>query len=288
MLRKVSVVKIAVLFLLVLLATEASAISTKQYAVIINLAGRQRMLTQKMSKEMLLVAKGIDVEKNKASLKKTAALFDKTLRGLIRGNKKLGLPPTKGKSTLRTMKKVEKLWGGFKKIVDGVVAGGEVPVAKVASLNLPLLKTMNAAVRLYEKEAKKAVGMSAGVVINLAGKQRMLTQKMSKEMLLVALGHDTDRNKAELKSTASLFDRTLRGLKDGDTDLGLPGTGDSAILAQLDTVSGLWGDLKPLVDQVTDIDATGVPADVLRKMANLNLPLLKEMNKAVKMYADAQ
>ena len=54
-------------------------------------------------------------------------------------------------------------------------------------------------------------------VINLAGRQRMLTQKMSKEVLLVALGHDADANKANLRNTASLFDRTLKGLKDGDS-----------------------------------------------------------------------
>ncbi len=57
---------------------------TKQLSgTVINLAGKQRMLTQKMSKEALFIAKGIDVEKNKESLKKTAELFDKTLKGLI-------------------------------------------------------------------------------------------------------------------------------------------------------------------------------------------------------------
>ncbi len=34
-----------------------------------------------------------------------------------------------------------------------------------------------------------------GVVLNLSGKQRMLTQKMSKEFLMVAYGHQRDDSK---------------------------------------------------------------------------------------------
>jgi len=53
-------------------------------------------------------------------------------------------------------------------------------VAAVAKNNLPLLKQMNKAVGLYEKDAKKgglksAPGLAA--TINLSGKQRMLTIK---------------------------------------------------------------------------------------------------------------
>jgi hypothetical protein len=190
--------------------------------------------------------------------------------------------------TLRQLGKVEGLWAPFKALVEQVVAGGEVDVAKVAEMNLPLLKNMNTAVRLYEKAAKKATGKSAGVVINLAGKQRMLTQKMSKEVLLVALQHDTENNRSNARNTASLFDRTLKGLKDGDADLELPKTEDAAIRAQLDTVDGLWQKFKPLVERAGAVDGGALSAADLLQLAQLNLPLLKEMNKAVKMYEQAE
>ena len=270
------------------LAQVATAASAGEYATIINLAGRQRMLTQKMSKEMLLVAYGLEADANRAQLEKTAALFDTTLTGLIKGDSSVGLPATTNEGALRQLGKVEGLWKDFKGLVDGVVGGGSVPVEDLALQNLPLLKNMNTAVRLYEKAAKKELGMASGVVINLAGKQRMLTQKMSKEMLLLAIGHDAEGNKINLKKTASLFDKTLKGLKGGDADLGLPETGDAAIVAQLDKVAGLWSGLKPLMDKVTDVDATGASRADIEKMAELNLPLLKEMNKAVKMYEKAQ
>ena len=46
-------------------------------------------------------------------------------------------------------------------------------------------------------------------VINLAGKQRMLTQKMTKEFLLFALEVDQAKNLRSLRATRNLFDRTL-------------------------------------------------------------------------------
>jgi nitrate/nitrite-specific signal transduction histidine kinase len=66
-------------------------------ATVINLAGKQRMLTQKMSKEALFVTKGIDADKNKEALSKTEGLFDKTLTGLINGDKDLDLPKNENK-----------------------------------------------------------------------------------------------------------------------------------------------------------------------------------------------
>lgn len=267
-------------FSLLLAASSVQAKTPEEYANILNLSGKQRMLTQKMSKEMLFIAKGINAADNQMALVKTASLFDVTLTGLEIGDASLNLPPADGRGIVKTITKVKKLWSEFKPLT-AAAAGGNVDIAKIANLNLPLLKNSNTIVRLYEKEAKKATGKSSGIVINLAGKQRMLTQKMSKEALLISLGHEASDNQAKLRSTISLFDRTLVGLKNGDTDLDLPGTADTTILAQLSVVENLWLQLKPIVErismgQVNDAD--------LQMLFTANLPLLKEMNKAVSLF----
>ncbi len=263
------------------MGVETYAKTAKEWATVINLSGRQRMLTQKMTKEMLLIAIKHDADANRSNLKKTADLFDKTLKGLIHGDANVGLPATASKATLKKFSEVENLWGKYKNVVDKVVAGGDVDIPTIAKLNMPLLKTMNECVSLYAKDAKKETGKEAGVVINLAGKQRMLTQKMTKESLLVLLEHEADMNKDNLRKTADLFDKTLKGLKDGDSDLGLPPTKNTKIVAQLIEVRELWNNFKPVIDKVLDGSAT---KDNVSTLAKLNLPLLKEMNKAVKMY----
>ena len=131
---------------------------------------------------------------------------------------------------------------------------------------------------MYTKASGSTLDPAVATTLNLAGKQRMLTQKMTKELLLVANGIDADGNKANLGKTVALFERTLNGLLEGDAELGLTGTKDQAIRDQLAVVQGLWGQYKPVLDAVDTSDAG------LAKAAELNLPLLKDMNKAVKMY----
>ena len=258
--------------------------TTSSYAAdigkVINLAGKQRMLTQKMSKEALLVAKGIDTAGNQANLQKTAALFDKTLTGLKAGDADLGLGKTEDAGILKQLNQVSGLWAGFKPLVDSV-ASGKVDadtLNKIAAGNLPLLKAMNAAVKMYEKASGSTLSAELATTINLAGKQRMLTQKMTKELLLIANGVAADKNKANLAKTIALFSKTLKGLFDGDADLGLTGTKDAAIRAQLSVVQKLWDEYKAVLDKA-DVSDAGLQA-----AAKINLPLLKEMNKAVGMY----
>ncbi|EXJ14601.1 type IV pili methyl-accepting chemotaxis transducer N-terminal domain-containing protein [Imhoffiella purpurea] len=264
--------------------------SSAEYGVVLNLSGKQRMLSQKMSKEAMLVALDVDRDKNLANLEKTSALFDKTLKGLRDGSEELGLPPTTSGRILRQLGKIDAVWQEFYTVIEQIVATKQVTPEQVGALaktNIPLLKEMNKAVGQYEKDAK-AGGLEAdpglAATINLAGKQRMLTQKMSKEFLLVAYGYDPEDNKLALLETYSLFERTLAGLRDGDKILDLPGTQEPAIREQLAVVEGLWATFKPIVAYGADYRTTEIPRDKIEALARTNLPLLKEMNAAVVMY----
>ena len=175
------------------------------------------------------------------------------------------------------------MWDVFHQSIQKVI-GGDTSAATlkaIADQNLPLLKEMNKAVQMYAKASGSSLDKGMATTINLAGKQRMLTQKMTKELLLIANGIDVDSNKANLAKTAALFDKTLTGLVKGDADLGLPATTDPNILAQLSKVRALWEEYKPVLDSV-DVSEAG-----LKTAAAKNLPLLKNMNAAVKMYEKA-
>ncbi len=267
----------------------AAGPSSAEYGVVLNLSGKQRMLSQKMSKEVMLVAIGINLDKNLANLKNTSALFDKTIKGLRNGSKELRLPPTSSKRILRQLDKIDKLWMGFYPNIQTIISAKKVSadqISAIAANNLPLLKEMNKAVGLYEKDAKKG-GLKAdqglAATLNLSGKQRMLTQKMSKEFLLVAYGHEVETNRLNLLETYTLFERTLKGLLDGDETLGLPGTKPESIRQQLAVVDKLWTGFKPIV--VSAVDSKGkIQHSEIEQLADRNLPLLKAMNKAVGMY----
>jgi len=253
----------------------------KEMTVKINLSGKQRMLTQKMSKESLLISQDIDKAENLENLKASMSLFEKTLKGLRDGDESLELVKTDNDDILKQLDIVDKKWTDFKPLIETVLEekADNATLEKIAELNLPLLSEMNKAVKMYEVRAGADVSELA-ITINLSGKQRMLTQKMTKELLLIAHNIDTDNNRKNLNETIVLFDKTLKGLEKGDSDLYLEATTDENILKQLATVKTKWDSFRPVISKAkTD-------KENLQQAAELNLPLLDEMNKAVKMYEE--
>lgn len=88
---------------------------------------------------------------------------------------------------------------------------------------------------------------SDGLSINLSGRQRMLSQSMTKD-LLAYTAEPTDENWATLDKSAKLFDSTLKSLQNGgsvqlsDTESAMLPAPDSAeLLARLNVVAGTLG-----------------------------------------------
>ncbi|NEW59853.1 hypothetical protein GSY74_01040, partial [Sulfurovum sp. bin170] len=216
-----------------------------QHGIVINLAGKQRMLTQKMSKEALLIAKGINVKNNTESLKKTIALFDKTLIGLRNGDKSLHLPKTNNQEIVKQIDKVVSLWNTFKIHVEKV-ADGKTEKATLVSIdkeNLPLLRNMNMVVQMYENDGASHLDPHMAKTINLAGRQRMLTQKMTKELLLIANKLKSNANVESLKSTGELFKDTLTNLMTNNREA----MTDPDIAKRLVTVQTLWSEYQNVI-----------------------------------------
>lgn len=261
--------------------------TTQQWAKVMNLSGRQRMLTQKMSKEALFVTLDIQAERQRADLAKTTSLFEITLAGLRDGDASTGLPATENPRIVKQLDKIAGIYQELRPILESVAAGGTLSDDQrvvLAEKNLPLLKEMNKAVKMYERYAKKAIGgdEKAAIVINLAGKQRMLTQKMTKECLLVTARVDGEKNRLNLRETVSLFDRTLNGLIIGDEILDLPVCSNDKIKRQLEHVQSLWSESKIVFEKV--IANEPLTGDELGTLVDQNVQLLKEMNKAVGMF----
>lgn len=92
-----------------------------------------------------------------------------------------------------------------------------------------------------------------GLQINLAGRQRMLSQKMTKEALVLRqtpVGPAREEARGRLAGTVGLFDRTLAALHHGGVtqdgagkDVTLPPARDRRVKATLDEGVALWGEI---------------------------------------------
>lgn len=129
-------------------------------------------------------------------------------------------------------------------------------------------------------------------IVNIAGKQRMLTQHISKNALLVAADFTTEEEhkqlESELKSKADLFSQTLKGLIHGDEELNLPAAIDEKVLTKLQEVVQLWSPFHKNINiLLTDGADTSQGLAALQVIVAGNIELLKTMNQVVQLKADA-
>ncbi len=135
----------------------------KDDSTVVNIAGRQRMLTQKMSKEALAIKAGLSTSENRSNLQKTSTLFASSLKALIDGDRQLNLPPTKDAEILSQMRQVENLWSKFAPHVKTFINSGSSETAKnsaadyILKNNVTLLKQMNKAVGMYDQSSRDKV-----------------------------------------------------------------------------------------------------------------------------------
>lgn len=278
------------LFLVLVCFSASAFFNPGEYSLIINLAGRQRMLTQKMIKESLLIYGGIDVEKNRENLKGTTWLFKKTLNGLRNGDPSLGLLAPYSDSIKAQLDVVDSLFREVEFIFERVISG-EAPsrdaILELAEKSPFILENMDMVVQMYELESRNIISGDVaflGIEVNLSGKQRMLSQKMAKECLFIYLDIDRRTNKSLLRETCGLFDKTLKGLKSGDGDLGLPPCKDVNIINEIDNAIGIWWELKPIIERSYDVMVDRISKEEIESVAKQNVLLLEQIDKIVKMY----
>lgn len=135
------------------------------------------------------------------------------------------------------------------------------------------------------------------MLINLAGRQRTLTQKMSKEVLIYSAAKaendaSTQKMAKQLRNTMEVFSTTLNALiysGDVPTSLNLGNTNyrkcaaaTGEVLEQLLVVDGMWKRFSQHLENVLSLPLQETKGD-LDAIRQQNVPLLKEMNKAVQL-----
>lgn len=246
---------------------------------IINLSGRQRMLTQNMSKLTLLIQLNVKKQKSVEALKKLSSLYNTTLMAFKNGDDKLGVPKATNPSVVEQIAKVEASWKVFYEHIQNIIDGKDTDESfkYIMEHNENLLKISNELVQKYEKSntSENYLEKSRLRVVNIAGRQRMLTQKMTKEKLLYLRGYKEVRN--ELVKTIKLFDESLTALIVGNKAKMITKATNPKITKQLALVETLWKRLKPLYEK--ERNSSKEIAFIITK----NTVLLKEMNSMVKM-----
>ena len=250
----------------------------------INLSGRQRMLSQRMTSAVCMAVTGADPARAEVAMAAVGE-FDTALAGLKDGNDSLGLTVETDLGIREGIETVEGTWSIFQVAAQQLLAGdlSSTTLNTILSMNLQLLSQSNDVVVLFEKAYGASVideGMAA--TINVAGRQRMLSQRMTKELCFVAADFDRSANQESLQKTIALFDSSLDFLMNGDAAASIVPPPNPDVLIQLTVVETIWDDVKPIMEAASSGGAPNVGD--LAAIAAMTDKMLVEMNKAVQMY----
>lgn len=118
----------------------------------INVAGAQRMLSQKAAKEALLTRLGLEQKENVLA---TVQLFETAHESLLQGNEARGIEPVQVPAIRQQLVEVQRLWSAYKSaIMNYLEQGSADSLAAIHVQSLKVLKEMNAAVMMMEEQAR--------------------------------------------------------------------------------------------------------------------------------------
>lgn len=166
---------------------------------LIDIAGRQRMLSQRIIKAYAQAAQQVHYETSLKQLQASIRLFQDQL-----GTLSQHAPSDGARSAL---KKVEELWGPF-----AATAQGELDRAGATELMLAsesLLQACQEVVTQFES----AYGIYQTRLVNLSGRQRMLSQRITKAYMLLSWGFSHPHLTNELEQASDEFERALAQLR---------------------------------------------------------------------------
>lgn len=246
---------------------------SKKDAYVINIAGKQRMLSQKISKEVFFI-----VHRNSndfRELNTAVNAFENSLNDLLYGNDAKGIYTPQNDRIKAKLEEVMGYWKPFKQEVEGLKDGIETvrPDMEVLTPRIEKLLFLSDAV-----VQKMVTANLSNVHIDLSGRQRMLSQRMGlyiNRYLRMANAQDL----LIYGDAKALYDKTIKGFLDDPAVKNAP-----EVYAIVKETNAYWEEYAVFLDRLLAKEA-----DINRHLAYIyekNIPLLNAMDDAVWLYTD--
>ncbi|MEM7750333.1 MAG: type IV pili methyl-accepting chemotaxis transducer N-terminal domain-containing protein [Pseudomonadota bacterium] len=226
-------------------AAEPAPLTAKAAKRQINLAGRQGMLSQKIAALVCLSELGRQSDAKGLEVLQLRWVFRRTLSAFKGGDPILGIAQETHAESVRQIQAIEAHWKLKADSMDNWALFFSSAVPEIYDLSLKVLTGTEGLVRGMKQTYinSKLVTSATLTGLTIAGRQRMLSQRMTKEFCMVHSDYKPEENRAKLNDTLQEFATGLVDLKNGSKDLGLEKP-PSMIVDQLDLVEREFSLLK--------------------------------------------
>ena len=226
----------------------------------INKAGRLRMLSQRMAKAYLCVGQQVQIGAATKALDQSMATFDRQLVEL-----KAFAPPGPVRDTYLQL---EAEWSTYKTMLVGATPA----LPKAAELLAQDAKVL-ALAHKGTGQLEQMSGKPLGKLVNIAGRQRMLSQRMAKYYLAMAWNVDAATSGVELAKARTEFVAALEILRNAPE-------ATPEIKQELTLADAQWVFFDNVLKTRAAVGGKG-PSDVFVTSENL----LQVMDKVTSLYA---
>jgi nitrate/nitrite-specific signal transduction histidine kinase len=172
----------------------------------VNVSGLQRMLSQRIAKSYLMIGQKVSVLEAQKQRQASVELFDKNLLAL-----KEYAPTT---DISKGLNNVEGVWLGYKKRV--LTPPQRDNALTVIRQSDEVLKLSEVVVKLIQDYSK----VSGAKLVNVSGRQRMLSQRIGKLYLTKSWGLQYDGLDQDLQTAISDYDNALQMLSTSEVNTG--------------------------------------------------------------------
>ncbi len=243
-----------------------------QDSTVINVAGKQRMLTQKITKEVFWLQYHSSDEYT--TLDTSIDEFKHSLNDLIHGNDARGIYAPPKPCIAEQLHQIDALWQNFKNYLQEFKA----LLRETKTLKEDVPKKSEYILNISDNVVKAMVhARLAGKLIDDAGRQRMLTQKIAFHLSQYLMNGQSEHITSFFHAFA-LYQSTLERFLHNQTLMGIPEL--NAVLTKNKTVwYGYSAYVIELMDKQRDLNQT------LLKVKDINVVLLNAMDNAVDAYS---
>jgi len=252
---------------------------------VLNYAFKQRMRTQWIARDALLIAMGINSNFYQKEILQNADAFNENFNNLIGSKKDIQKAIKRDPKFAQKIEDVKSIWKSFYDSVKKIFKNPKDKKALkfIEENNIKLLNDIayifTNFIKSYQStdELEASMAHIKSMLYTQVGKPRMYINKLVKERLLVQKGINKKENQDSLNRTIKDMDRLMKALKDGDKGLELNGTEDRKILDKLSISQKIWEEVKLLVqkDKLTDKE--------LKTLIKKNEDFIKAQTEVVKL-----